>query len=120
MSASFVHTNRFGARLYSARYSSMAAIRVWTLVKVPRRPPPMRRVFTFPVTLLLLLVYSPLQASTDEPTCIVHVEGEPTGAINDFHDLPGGLLLVAADGLFRYDGSRVVHVGGDPTGGVDA
>ena len=33
-----------------------------------------------------------------------------------FHDTPGGLLLNAGNGLFRYDGTRTVHVEGDPTG----
>ncbi len=77
----------------------------------------MRHAVTLAVS-LLLLACSPFQAWADEPACVVTVEGEPTGAVLSFLDTPGGLLLRAENGLFRYDGARVVRVGGEPTGGV--
>ncbi len=41
----------------------------------------------------------------------------PTWRVRGFHDAPGGLLLSAYNGLFRYDGARIIRVEGDPTGG---
>jgi hypothetical protein len=75
----------------------------------------MRRGVVFVIG-LSLLACSPFRARANEPTCIVHVEGDPTGLIDQFHDTPGGLLLGAENGLFRYDGTRTIQVQGDPTG----
>ena len=46
----------------------------------------------------------------------VKVQGDQTGEIRDFHDVPGGLLLGTTNGLFRYDGARTIRVEGDATG----
>ncbi len=49
------------------------------------------------------------------PVCITRVTalpGDPTGSINAWHDVPGGFLLDANNGLFRYDGTRVTEVAG--------
>ena len=64
--------------------------------------------------LLFASTLPPVQA--EEPTCAVTVSKEPTGQIDDFRDGPGGVLLIAADGLFRYNGSDVLPVEGDPIG----
>ena len=66
----------------------------------------------------LLLIYSSCQIRAAEPTCVVSVpvQGEPIGAISDIHEAPGGPLLVAEYGLFRYDGARVMGVPGELTG----
>src|ERR1700730_13348822 len=79
-------------------------------------PTAMRRAFTFAVTLSLLACIPISRAWADEATCVVHVEGEPTGNIFDFHDAAGELLVGAEKGLFRYDGKHTVHVEGEPTG----
>ena len=79
------------------------------------------RPLTFAVS-FLLLACGPFQARADEPACVVHVEGEPTGRVLNTHyssqNAWGELLLGADNGLFRYDGARVVHVGGERTGAV--
>jgi hypothetical protein len=62
---------------------------------------------------LLLLTCGSLRASEEEPACVVPVGSEPTGAVNDFHDGPGGLLVAAANGLFRYDGAHITEVEGE-------
>ena len=65
---------------------------------------------------LFLLSCSPFRAWADATTCVVRVEGDPTGDIHNFHDTPAGLLLRAENGWFRYDGTRIVRVEGGPTG----
>jgi hypothetical protein len=68
---------------------------------------------------LLLLASGPFQVWADETTCIVHLEeSDPTNGVLAFINTPGGLMLSAQNGLFRYDGKRLVHLTDDPTGGV--
>src|SRR5215813_12990523 len=81
-------------------------------------PTAMRCALTF-AAILLLLAYIPLPpAWANEPICVLHVEGEPTGNIFGFHAAAGEVLVGAENGLFRYDGTRTVHVRGEPTGEV--
>ncbi|MGH6835066.1 MAG: hypothetical protein ACREC9_05855 [Methylocella sp.] len=66
----------------------------------------------------LLVACSPFRAWADEPACVVRVKGEPIRDVQSFYAAPGGLLLGALQGLFRYDGARLDRVEGEPTESV--
>jgi hypothetical protein len=61
---------------------------------------------------LLLMVGVPA-ASADDATCVVHVEGDSTGQVFDVRDTPGGTLVAAWNGLFRFDGKHTIQIKGD-------
>jgi hypothetical protein len=51
-------------------------------------------------------------------TRTVHVAGDQTGKIDEFHEIWNGVLLRAQNGLFRYDGTRITRVEGERTGEI--
>jgi hypothetical protein len=85
-----------------------------------RRLLALRGAVTSTVVLLLLVCVAVPRALADEPSCFVSIGGAETGQVRSFHDGPGEQLLVsAANGLFRYDGKRIIPVeGGEKTGFV--
>lgn len=69
----------------------------------------MRHTATFAISALPLTCYV-FAAWADEPVCIVSVQGAQTGAVEDFHDVPGGVLIAAEGSLFRFDGERAAPI----------
>jgi hypothetical protein len=65
---------------------------------------------------LLLLARGASPAHADAPTCVLQVAGAVTGKVNDLLDAPGGKLVVAANGLFRYSDERIFPVEGESAG----
>jgi hypothetical protein len=75
------------------------------------------RSVTAPDNCSVKILPHPASASV-EGERVNRVEADPISGRADFHDTPGGLLLNAENGLFRYDGKRVIRVEGDPIGEV--
>jgi hypothetical protein len=67
---------------------------------------------------LLLLALTSQPVAAQEPSCVVPVAGPPTGTIDGVYDAPGGLLIEAANGLFRYDRTRISAVRGEEPGPI--
>src|SRR5215210_7911768 len=79
-----------------------------------------RAVIFFSIGSLFLACMPFAPAWAEAPSCLTHVAGEETGAVDDWRDeAPGALLLRTEKGLFRYDGARVARVAGEETGTVD-